>query len=98
MAHIIINGIVSHRDTKPYIQIMTEQGVISQLSMADARNIAMNIMQMCARTEADAMIWKFFAKADFPESAGAALMKDFRDFRSELDAEAIETAETDPDA
>jgi hypothetical protein len=98
MPSIIINGIVSNRDKQPYVQILTEQGMIVQLSMNEARSVAMDILRMASRTEADAMILKFFDKAEFPNGAAAALMHDFREFRSELDAEEIQKRETDPDA
>jgi hypothetical protein len=97
MANILINGIVSMRDKQPYLQIDID-GKLAQLSMADARNIARDIEVMCARTEADAMIHKFFSAQGFPKDAGAALMLSFRDFRSQLDAESVEKSESDPDA
>ncbi|HTF66649.1 MAG TPA: hypothetical protein VK638_28595 [Edaphobacter sp.] len=96
MASILVSGIVSHRDKQPYIHLSNENAMLAQLSMAQARNIAMDILQMCARTEADAMILKFFNKADFPENAAAALMIEFRDFRADLDDEAIEASHREP--
>jgi hypothetical protein len=98
MPSILVSGIVSHRDRRPYLHLSNENGMLAQLSMAEAKNIAIDILQMCARTEADAMILKFFDKAEFPEGAAAALMMDFRDFRAELDDEAIETSRDNPDA
>jgi hypothetical protein len=98
MSEMIINGIVSQRDKLPYLQILhSDKGKIAQLSMAEARNIAMDILQMCARTEADAMIWKFIHEEGLPEAAGAVLMQGFRDFRAKLDQEKIETSYSDPD-
>jgi len=88
--HFWVNGIVAVRDKRPYVQLSTDQGIVVQLSMSDARQVAMDILQMAARTEADAMILKFFDKAEFPEGASAALMKEFRDFRAELDKEVAE--------
>lgn len=95
--HILINGIVSARDFQPYIQ-MDIDGHLVQLSMAQARNVARDIEAKCARTEADAMIHRFFSKMEYPRGANDAIMIDFREFRSQLDQEEIETAETDPDA
>jgi len=97
MASIMVNGIVAARDKQPYLQLSNEDGMIAQLSMAQARNIAHDILVMCSRTEADAMILKFFTKAEFPENAAGALMVDFRDFRAQLDEEALETFRNDPD-
>jgi hypothetical protein len=97
MANILICGIVSSRDHLPYIQISTERGVLSQLSIAEARKVALDILQLSARSEADAMIWKFFHKAEFPDGSVAALMHDFRDFRAALDDEAVTGTRVDPE-
>ena len=88
-----VNGVVAVRDQKPYVQISNEKGIIAQFSMSEARQVAMDILQMAARTEADAMILKFFSKAEFPAGAAAALMQEFRDFRAELDSQAAERSE-----
>lgn len=85
--HFWVNGIVAARNKKPYVQLSTEKGVMAQFSMSEARQVASDILTMAARTEADAMLLKFFDKQEFPEEAGAALMVAFRDFRAELDSE-----------
>lgn len=97
MAELLVNGIVSHLDHQPYIQLSNEKGIIAQLSMAQARNFAMDILQMCARTEADSMIWQFFRKQEFPEEVAGVLMVGFRDFRAQLDDEKVEISRSDPD-
>lgn len=97
MNNILVVGLISHRDKQPYIQIDID-GHLVQLSMAQARNIARDIEAMCARTEADAMIHRFFERQGFPEGAGAALMMEFRDFRMKLDEEDVEKTRVDPDA
>jgi len=89
-SHFWVNGIVAARDKKPYVQLSTEKGIVVQLSMSEARQVAMDILVMAARTEADAMILKFFKKSEFPDAAAAALMREFRDFRAELDREVAE--------
>ena len=94
--HVLINGIVSRQDFEPYLQIDIG-GRMAQLSMAEARNVARDIERMCARTEADAMVHRFFAKREFPSGAGAALMIDFREFRSRLDAEEVDKTESNPE-
>jgi hypothetical protein len=98
MRGITVDGIVAVRDKQPYVRLFADGKQIAQLSMAEARNVAMDILQMCARTEADAMIHKFFEKDGFPQAAGAALMLAFRDFRLALDAEDVEKYHVDPDA
>jgi hypothetical protein len=92
-----VNGIVSHRDQQPYVQLSNEKGMIAQLSMGQARKIAMDMLVMCSRTEADAMLVKFFDKNEFPEEAAAALLIAFRDFRAGLDQEKVEGSLQDPD-
>ncbi len=94
--NILVSGIVAHRDKQPYLQIDID-GHLVQMTMAEARNVARDIERMCARTEADAMIHKFFAASKFPEGANSALMKDFREFRAKLDAEPVDRSDEDPD-
>jgi hypothetical protein len=74
----------------PYIQLSNENGMVAQLTMAQAQQVARDILVMAARTEMDAMVLKFFSKQEFPEGAGAALMTELRDFRAEQDAEEVE--------
>lgn len=93
---VYVDGIVAARDFQPYLRLFANGKKVAQLSMAQARNVAMNILQMGARTEADAMIHKFFAKQEFPSGAGAALMMEFREFRLALDKEEIETSQSEP--
>lgn len=82
-----VQGIVANRDRLPYIVISKGMDSIGQMTMAEARQFANDILVMASRTEADAMMLKFFDRADFPEEAGVALMQNFRDFRAELDKE-----------
>jgi len=93
MSDFWVNGIVAVRDGKPYVQLSNEKGMIARLSMSQTRQIAMDMLQMAARTEADAMIHKFFAKENFPQEAANVVMLDFREFRAELDAEKAERSE-----
>lgn len=85
--HFWVNGIVAMRDKMPYIVFTNENGTIAQLSIAQARQVAMDILQMSSRTEADAMILKFFDENQFPPGAATALMAAFRVFRLRLDEE-----------
>lgn len=88
--HFFVDGIVAARDKMPYIQLSNENGMIAQLTMAQAQQIARDILVMAARTEMDAMVLKFFSKMEYPDGAGAALMMELREFRAELDAEGAE--------
>lgn len=91
-----VEGIVAHRDKQPYVVLLKDGEKIAQMSMAAARNVAHDILTMCARTEADAMIFKFFGEHELPEQAAAALMQEFRTFRFELDSEHVETWQAEP--
>jgi hypothetical protein len=93
-----VNGVVAMRNKQPYVQLSNENGLIGQFTMAEARKIAQDILVMASRTEADAMIIKFFDKAEFPTGAAAALMNDFRDFRMGLDEEKVDGSYGDPEA
>jgi hypothetical protein len=88
---IVVNGIVSKRDMQPYLQLMDENGVIfAQLTMAQVQSITLDMQVMAARTEADAMIYQFFDKQEYPRDAASALIVSFRDFRRDYDAERVE--------
>jgi hypothetical protein len=90
MANFMVTGIVAARDKQPYIQLANENGLIAQLTMAQAQQVAQDILTMAARTEMDAMVLAFFDKAEFPPNAGPALMMDLREYRAALDAEKLE--------
>ncbi len=95
-SHIWVNGIISS-DKMPYLQIDIDGHMVT-MTMADARNVARDIEQQCARTEVDAMIYRFFDKQEYPLGAAVALMMEFRSFRDKLDDEPVEKTRTDPDA
>lgn len=83
-------GIVSDRDMKPYVQITDEMGKLYQLSVTEARQIAMDILVSASRAEADAMILTFFKIHELPLEAATQLMIDFRNFRANLDEETVD--------
>jgi hypothetical protein len=95
-----VEGIVAARDGMPYIKLFNNGAEVCQLTMAQARNVAHDILTMCARTEADAMLFKFFFARDLPAAACSELMFDFRMFRHALDSEEVEktvhTPSSDP--
>ena len=97
MTDFWVNGIVAQRDKLPYVQLSNEKGMIAQLSMAQARKIAMDILVMCSRCEADAMVIKFFNNFELPSAAAAQMLVEFRDFRAQLDQEVVEGGMQDPD-
>lgn len=97
MSDFWVNGIVAQRNEEPYIQLSTEKGIIAQLSMAEARQVAQDILVTASRCEMDAMLLKFFKKAGFPEQVYGTMMQGFRDFRAEYDQERIYHKMTDPD-
>src|SRR5579862_6503284 len=90
--NIGVEGIVAARNQQPYV-VLTLDGARAQLTVAAARSIASDLLIQAARIEADAMLIKFFGKMDFPDGALAVLMKEFRDYRSQLDAEKVQSYE-----
>lgn len=94
---IYVDGIVSARNQEPYIRLMVN-GEKAQLTIAEAHKIAVDLLKTAARTEADAMIFRFFDRADFPKNAAAAIMQDFRYFRQMQDEKPVEQTVTDPDS
>jgi len=89
----LVNGIVSSRDKQPYLQLSNADRMIAQLTMSQARQIAQDILIMCSRTEADAMVMEFFSNLatdkDEALQLSAVFMQKFRDYRANLDDEQI---------
>ena len=96
MPHILVNGIVSHRDKKPYVQVDVD-GRLVQLSIAEARKVAVDIFTSASYAEADAMLHDFFGKMEFPPEVLGRLMIDFREFRHDLAMQQVEGSFSDPD-
>jgi hypothetical protein len=95
--HVFVDGIVAQRNHQPYVKLSVN-GEGAQLSIAEAHKIAQDIWTMAARTEADAMILRFFSAKEFPEGAAAAIMLDFRQFRQEQDGKPVNSMIVDPDS
>jgi hypothetical protein len=89
--HFFVTGIVAERDGKPYIQISTEEGMVTQFSMNEARQVAMDMLIQASRTEMDAMILNFLKnEVQAPEAAMVGIVQMFREFRAALDDEQIQ--------
>jgi len=95
--NFLVQGIVAQRNQQPYVQFFRNEGMIAQVTVKEARNIAFDILRSASYAEADAMIVRFFGRLDLSPAALGALMIEFRDFRHELDMEKIETSTVDPD-
>jgi hypothetical protein len=95
MANFWVSGIVSQRDKEPYVQLANENGLIAQLTMAQGRIIAMDILTQCSRAEMDAMVLKFMDKLGAGPDAGVAMMGEFREFRSVYDNEVLQHTQDD---
>jgi hypothetical protein len=95
--HIVVGSIVAQRNNQPYVRIHINGDLVAQLTLGQARTIAQDLIDAAARGEADAMIWKFFSKQQFPQGAGEALMMEFREFRQRLDEESVERSYSDPE-
>ncbi len=85
-----VNGIVAVSDGKPYLQLSNEQGIICQLRLPEARQIALDMLQMAARTEMDAMVLAYFEKLGLKHNDAGHLMAGFREYRAEIDQQAAE--------
>jgi hypothetical protein len=97
ITHVFVDGIVAQRDHQPYVKLSVN-GEGAQLSIAEAHKIAGDIEAMAARTEADAMILRFFSAKEFPEGAAAAMLVHFRKFRQEQDEKPVDSMIVDPDS
>lgn len=95
--HVFVDGIVAARDKEPYVRLMVN-GEKVQLNIAEAHKVARDLIVMAGRTEADAMVLRFFSNNQFPEGAAAAIMMDFRYFRQSQDDKGVEGTTTDPDS
>lgn len=86
-----IEGIVAIRDGLPYILLLKtingKDEKIAQLSISEAKSFAHDILTMCSRSEADAIIHKFFNKQELPLHAAVMIMREFREFRMEIDSQ-----------
>jgi hypothetical protein len=92
-----VQGIVAARNGKPYVQLSNQDAMIAQLTIAEARSIALDLFRAASYAEADAMLHGFFKKHGIEQGALGALMMDFRDFRHALDMEKVDTRYSDPD-
>jgi hypothetical protein len=94
--HVFVDGIVAARDGEPYVRLVVN-GEKAQLSIAEAHKIALDLLKVSSRTEADAMLFRFFQKNDFPREAAGALMQDFRYYRQIQDEKKVEETTVDPE-
>jgi len=97
MSDFWVNGIVSARDKRPYVQLSNEKGIIAQLTPGQAINIALDMLRMTFRTEMDAMIRDFCVSNNFPPEFPDGMMFHFREYRAKVDQEKVETGMSDPD-
>lgn len=95
--HVYVDGIVAARNHQPYVRL-TVNGESAQLSIAEAHKVAMDLLKMAARTEADAVVLSFFSDQKFPTGAAAAVMLEFRQFRQRQDDQPVEQVIVDPDS
>ncbi len=84
-----VESAVTNPDKTPIV-VLTIGSHRAILTVAQARKIAADIVQHTARSEADAMIYRFFDNQKFPVGAAEGLMYNFRVFRHELDNEEVE--------
>ena len=87
---------IDRKTKEPVVVLAQNEQRFAVFSVAQARNFANDIVQACARGEADAMIHRFFDKQNYPEGAAAALMMEFRHFRAGLDSELVQRSMSEP--
>lgn len=95
--HVFVDGIVAARNKEPFVRIIVN-GEQAQLNIAEAHKIATDMLKVAARTEADAMVLRFFSDNQFPPGAGAAIMQEFRYFRQRQDDMEVESMTVDPES
>jgi hypothetical protein len=94
--HVFVDGIVAARNGEPYVRL-TVNGEKVQLTIAEAHKIAVDLLKSSARTEADAMLFRFFENQKFPRETAGALMMEFRYFRQRQDEKEVEQSIVDPE-
>lgn len=92
-----VDGIVAKRNKEPYVRLILNGNPICQMSVTEARKVASDLQLMASRTEADAMLIRFFDNENFPEGAAVALMHEFRMFRLALDEATAQGSYSDPE-
>lgn len=95
--HVYVDGIVAARNKEPFVRIIVN-GEQAQLTIAEAHKIATDMLKVAARTEADAMVLRFFSDNQFPPGAGPAIMQEFRYFRQRQDDKEVESMTVDPES
>jgi hypothetical protein len=94
--NVSVEGIVAYRNKEPYV-ILKIGSEKAQLTIAEAHKIAKDVIVMAARTEADAMLVRFFESHQLPEAACAAMMQEFRLYRLALESDTVTGTIVDPD-
>lgn len=87
---IWVETIVSHRTGEPIVQIDWYDHT-GQLSPADARQLAMQLLDAAAVAETDAFLCRFCKEKigmDAPEEYGK-ILAEFRKYREEADGEGV---------
>jgi hypothetical protein len=84
---LAVVGIVSNRDKQPYVQLLNGEQIVVQLSMAQTRQVAMDMLIMASRTECDGMIFDFCEQNGLGFEAAGSMMLMFRDYRAKYDRE-----------
>jgi hypothetical protein len=95
---ISVDGIVAGRDKEPYVRLLKDGEPFAQMTIAQAQKVALDILVMASRSEADAMLVRFFEnELTAPKEAILAMLMEFRLFRFALDSAKAEGSHHDPD-
>lgn len=89
--NIVCTSGFGHRTRQPYVQMLCQaKDFITQMSPADARNLAMNLLQCAEAADGDAFLMTFaMERAGLDEKRAVQIMFDFREWRRKRDLDIL---------
>lgn len=87
LINIIVTSGFGHRTREPYVQMLCHaKDFMTQMSPADARDLAMNLLMAADAAEGDAFMMDFaMKKIGLDERRAAQILMDFREWRRQRD-------------
>lgn len=74
-------SIFGHQTRKGLVKICRDKEVIAQMTPAEARDWAANVLQAAEAAETDEFLMEHFTNRLGSESLGGRVLQDFREFR-----------------
>lgn len=89
--NIIVTSGFGHRTREPYVQMLCHaKDFMTQMSPADARDLAMNLLTAADAAEGDAFLVTFaMRQIGLDEQAAAKIMFAFREWRRQRDPDIL---------